>query len=297
MRNVLVVYHPNDERFANQLVDKLKYQARLDAWVYLPSRRSRKDWRAEVEQVTRRALAQIVVLTPHTLESVIVEHAWNVALEQRIPIILVMIKPTDFDGIKRHTKLVDFTQTQPWDDLLAHLKDVVLTHLLKDLYAPQVAVRKSAAESLGALRDSRALPNLLDMSRDESEQVRGAAVWALGQIHDKRAINHLTKALKDPDSMVRVLAADALAEVGSTDVVPVLVEALDDGHNRVRKAAADALGWLGDAGAVPGLIAHLDDPDPEVGAAVEMALWELGTPDALNALESHTGNQQSEKTE
>lgn len=297
MRNVLVVYHPNDERFADQLVDKLKYQARLDAWVYLPSRRSRKDWRAEVEQVTRQALAEIVVLTPHTLESVVAEYAWSAALEQRKPVILVMIKPTGFDGIKRHTKLVDFTQSQPWDELLTHLKDVVLTHLLKDLYAQAVAVRKSAAESLGALRDSRAVPNLLDMCHDASEQVRGAAVWALGQIHDKRAINHLTKALKDSDSMVRVLAADALAEVGSTDVVPALVEALSDVHDRVRKAAADTLGWLGDAGAVPGLIARLNDPDPDVNAAIEMALWELGTPEALKALEAQTGNQRSGKSE
>jgi HEAT repeat protein len=297
MRNVLVVYHPNDERFANQLVDKLKYQARLDAWVYQPSRRSRRDWRAEVEQVARQALAQIVVLSPYTLESVIAEHAWNVGLEYRTPIILVMIKPTDFDGIKRHTRMVDFTQTRPWDDLLTHLKDVVLTHLLKDLYAQSVAMRKSAAESLGAMRDSRAVPNLLDMYQDQSEQVRGAAVWALGQIRDKRALNQLAKALKDPDSMVRVLAADALAEIGSTDCVPDLIGALGDGHNRVRKAAADALGWLGDASAVPGLIAHLPDPDPEVSAAVEMALWELGTPEALNALEAWADNQKSEKTE
>jgi HEAT repeat protein len=70
-----------------------------------------------------------------------------------------------------------------------------------------------AALALGRLKDSKAVPELLDLLEDTNGNVRFAAAEALGQICDVRAIDGLIARLKDEDEGVRAKARWALSRL------------------------------------------------------------------------------------
>jgi HEAT repeat protein len=85
-----------------------------------------------------------------------------------------------------------------------------LTIALKDSYGP---VRWAAATSLGLIRDTRAVPALIDSLKSGDGKLRMLAATALGHIRDGRAIEPLTYALKDESAQVRRNAQRALEEI------------------------------------------------------------------------------------
>jgi hypothetical protein len=71
--------------------------------------------------------------------------------------------------------------------------------------SPMWVDRASAAERLGRIGSSRAVPALLRVVRDikdEDEDVRGAALRALGRIRDPRALPGLIEALGYPEASI-----------------------------------------------------------------------------------------------
>lgn len=107
------------------------------------------------------------------------------------------------------------------------------------------AYRQMAAESLGELKDLRAVESLLATLTDSDARVRVAAAEALGQIKDARAVEPLVVALKDSDSPVRMAAAKALGQIKDVRAVDPLVAALSDSEPLVRVKAAKALDQIG----------------------------------------------------
>ena len=95
-------------------------------------------------------------------------------------------------------------------------------------------VRESAAAVLGAVRDSRAIPALVECLANDPAEVRRAAVWALGEIRDARAVEALMRATSDEDYSVRAQAIEAIDEMGSVAViagVATVVHVLGQGGN------------------------------------------------------------------
>lgn len=76
-------------------------------------------------------------------------------------------------------------------------------------------VRASAAAVLGAVRDNRAIPALVECLANDPAEVRRAAVWALGEIRDARAVEALMRAASDEDYRVRAQAIEAIDAMGS----------------------------------------------------------------------------------
>jgi HEAT repeat protein len=76
-------------------------------------------------------------------------------------------------------------------------------------------MRESAAKALGAIRDRRAIPVLVQVAQDvyEDSRVRRAAVRALGVIGNREAVPFLKAALNDDDENIRVCAAFALQKI------------------------------------------------------------------------------------
>jgi HEAT repeat protein len=93
---------------------------------------------------------------------------------------------------------------------------------------PDLWVRYSAAEALGTIGDHRAIPPLMEVSRDRSEMIRRAAIRSLGLLQDSRAIPVLVQALEDSDVQVRLFAADGLAQIGHEGALPQLRQRLQD---------------------------------------------------------------------
>jgi HEAT repeat protein len=118
----------------------------------------------------------------------------------------------------------------------------VLRHALA---GPAWVARRNAAWALGALKDSEAVPALIDALKDSDAGVREQVAWALGAIGDRRAVDALVAALGDAAANVRRQAAWALGAIGDHRAVPGLTKALKDQDTGVRKQAAWALGAIG----------------------------------------------------
>jgi HEAT repeat protein len=125
--------------------------------------------------------------------------------------------------------------------------------LIQALGNSDSAVRRAAAEALGAIGDPQAIPALIQALGDDWGNVRFAAAEALGKLGDPQAVPALIQALGDDWGNVRFAAAEALGKLGDPQAVPALIQALGDSGWDVRCAAAEALGKLGDPQAVPAL--------------------------------------------
>lgn len=157
--------------------------------------------------------------------------------------------------------------------------------LIQALQAPQVVVRRVAAQALGEREDAAAVGPLMQvLEKDEDAGVRGAAARALGKIEDPTASDALARATRDSHSTVRYEAARALGEIGLPVPPPALLDALKDADPQVRRAAARAVGEFEDPDAVPPLSPLIRDSDPKVRRAAVRALADTETPAAYEVL-------------
>lgn len=149
------------------------------------------------------------------------------------------------------------------------------------------AVRRSILTALGRIGEPRALPTVLEATRDEGPQVAGAGAFALAQIATRheipeqlhaQAVETLLERLrtarrKQQGPQVREAILAAMGAVGDPRFEPVLREALDDEAAVVRMAAIDGLVRCCDE---PGeAIARLASNDPDRGVR-QAALTALG---------------------
>jgi len=181
--------------------------------------------------------------------------------------------------------------------------------------------RSKAARALGLVRDAGAVPALVALLDDASDQVRAAAVDALGLIGDGAAIEallgrlgqqsrhqqaRLVEALRrigpsvtasivargaaDPEE--RILLAEVLALVGGAGARATVLEWTADEDARVRAAAWRAIGaiGIGDRAAYHALRA-LGDDDPRVRAQAAQALGRTGRADVVPYLASHLDDE------
>ncbi len=148
---------------------------------------------------------------------------------------------------------------------------------IADLKSDQVAVRVTAAKTLGRAAQSSAVPPLIDALSDTSPAVRREAAKALGQIKDSRAADALIKSLSDPDKNVRHYVAYALGEIKDPRATGVLLDALDDAEWCVRDQAAWALREIAD----PQMAGQLARAMATEHADLAQLVWILrGIPDA-----------------
>ena len=111
-----------------------------------------------------------------------------------------------------------------------------------------VQVRSTAAQALGILRDSHAVPALVLALKDESPIVRMHAANALAEINyesEQSVLTALLGAIQDLDPGVRTAAAVAIGKSGDKHCCDLLrgVAKMDQDEN-VRQAAGQALSRL-----------------------------------------------------
>jgi hypothetical protein len=107
-------------------------------------------------------------------------------------------------------------------------------------------VRVAAVQILGEIRDSGALPVLIDiLAHDESLNLRAQAAAAIGKLGGPQAQRALLEALGDPAWQVRGQAAKALGRIGHPGAAHTLALAMPDSSWWVRVNCAEALARLG----------------------------------------------------
>ncbi len=118
-----------------------------------------------------------------------------------------------------------------------------LALIARALQNERASLLSQAAQTLGSMKSTLAIPALEIALRDEDAGVRGQAACALGEIESTDAIPALEIALRDEDAGVRQQAAWALGRIGDREAAEALVEALEDeSEDVVREAAMWALG-------------------------------------------------------
>lgn len=147
--------------------------------------------------------------------------------------------------------------------------------------SPDSQLRQFVAYLLGQAGDPRAIEPLIDALQDEHVGVRGAAANALGNIGDSAAVPYLLPLLRHTNPQLVVWAAFALTRLGrdSFDVLENMMQAED---LDVRRSTILAFQQLGDPRAIPLLLTVTRDDskrfsaDSTLGEAAVRALQHLG---------------------
>jgi hypothetical protein len=111
--------------------------------------------------------------------------------------------------------------------------------------SPELQIREDryyAAHLFGDLKDSRAVPILIPLLKDE--EVNWIVPWSLGEIGDKSAIPPLIETLNDKSPDMRVLAIYALEKLKAKEALPQIRALLDDDE----RIHFDGLGSVSEAG-------------------------------------------------
>jgi len=146
---------------------------------------------------------------------------------------------------------------------------------LRALGADVPELRMAAANALGELEESDAVPKLTDRFSDPDPRVRARAARAVGQIGDPRAITPLESLLSDANGTVRREAADALGQIGNRQALQALLDLYDDEDERVRRVAVGAFGRFSNDRPVEYLVSALGDSSPAVRRTAVYSLVEL----------------------
>lgn len=172
--------------------------------------------------------------------------------------------------------------------------EATLPALQRALTDPNIRVRLSALEALGALGDdaSTLIPDLVRTLTDRDRFVRWSAARVLGGLakfdqHAASVVAGLDRMLCDPDTSVRIAAVRALAEYKTASIaaLPGLVDQLVKADFEVRVEVINTLLAIGieSAPAIPALTENLGSSDPRVRRAAAEALGRFG-PTAASAV-------------
>lgn len=143
---------------------------------------------------------------------------------------------------------------------------------------PDYEVRMRSAEALGSSRRSKraVAALLLTLDQDVDELVRAEAADSLGAIGDSRAARGLKRALGDRSRLVRMYAASSLGEVGNRRDCAVIRNRLYiERRADVRVGLLTALHMLGDDAALARMLKSIDHPDYHVRCVVANAISSL----------------------
>ena len=119
-------------------------------------------------------------------------------------------------------------------------------------------IRQYLAIAMGATKDERYVPTLIDAIQSSDIGVVQACAFALGNIGSTEAIKPLTELLDEPDPQVRLHSVIALGKIGGQTVVPYLKKMLTDIEPNVRWDAAIGLAKQKDSTARTILLDLLD---------------------------------------
>lgn len=159
----------------------------------------------------------------------------------------------------------------------------VIARAMRDTRSWRRSRRAIAAHLLGAAAVPAAMPDLVRLTQDRSEEVRRVAARGLGRMSDGRGVRALISALEEPRVLSQGTVGLSMVRMGPA-AAPTLRDALSSEDMSVRGVAADVLGHLGDTEAVSGLIGLLGDDEPTVRMAAAAALRRIGSPQARDPL-------------
>ena len=159
-----------------------------------------------------------------------------------------------------------------------------VVRLLKDEFVP---VRFAAAVTIGDTGYAQAKGDVIQLLRDNDENVRLAASYALFKLGGKNASDEaIGKAIKSSDQKVRANAAFLLGKTGDKGAIEMLHEAIRDesSDDRVRLNSIEAIAKLGDERIYQKIWAMLISAYADDRVFGIQAMGALGTAQAKDAI-------------
>lgn len=164
------------------------------------------------------------------------------------------------------------------EPLAGHLYDALLAVAQND--REEMAVRRSAIESLGVYDDAAVTALITDLYDRGSIEDRTSALFAMGRSVNPRWLPTVLDEIEAEEHEIRFEAARTLGLIGRSEGVPDLIGRLEDEDTAVRFAAVIALGQIGSRAATNALREHrADADDDEWTDAIDTALAEAGLSD------------------
>ncbi|MGQ4832492.1 MAG: HEAT repeat domain-containing protein [Candidatus Asgardarchaeia archaeon] len=222
--------------------------------------------------------------------------------------------------------ILEMLEVEEDDDLIQRAKDVLLslvdrsiyTDLLPFLKSKKPIVRGIVCELLGTIKESKAVPYLINLLSDKNKEVkklaaeaignigdrqagkliinliekhRGnytfieGAIWALGELKETRAEKILIELASNGNPEIRVSAIWALGKLRSVNGLSVIFRGLSDKNVDVRYESVISLGKIRDSEAIPYLLDALDkESDEEVKVAIIETLVKLNNSKVIPAI-------------
>jgi hypothetical protein len=206
------------------------------------------DWDKTVKFVNQPENESLKVLVDSLFiqaTAINVEHTDKVGPAKKT---LIEMKENSIPYLVRKLSFRDAREIQTLVDILGKMPEATLpvAAILGDLQNEDNWRVRNACRVLGELKDTAAVPYMIDVLNHPDYQVRGYALTAIGNTKDTSAFNWVALALADSVEVVRKSAVYALGELQDERGVDYLIYALDDPHYSVRMAAAEALGKMGE---------------------------------------------------
>ncbi len=125
-------------------------------------------------------------------------------------------------------------------------------------------VRKMIADILGRLELPAATPILIEMLKDNNDNVRSSAIEGLGRITDQSIVDYLIDLL-GRDDWVTLFAVESLGRQGNSKAIRPLVNLIKSSDNiDVQSMAIDALSHIGGKESVAGMLEIIDIVNQEI---------------------------------
>lgn len=154
------------------------------------------------------------------------------------------------------------------------------SELISQLNDQDEVNRRAAAEDLGYLGNSEAIPSLVIALGDHDRSVAEAAAQSLAMIGGENVVNKISSLLTSEKPSVRNDVAEILVEIGES-AVPSLVSALHVPDKDTRQFAVDSLSQINSNNARESLISALNDPEINVAVSAVIALGNLKSANAV----------------
>ena len=155
-------------------------------------------------------------------------------------------------------------------EILTRLGRQSLPCLFAEMQCDDRDVRKFILDILGEIRDSSAVPLMIEALSDNDGNIRAAAAENLGKIASPEAVRPLLDLMEEADLLLRFTILQALGQIGSDVPVEPLLKWSQE--PLLRKALYDCLGQLGGAEVIAELVQGLADERPNVRHAALLAL-------------------------
>lgn len=181
---------------------------------------------------------------------------------------------TDLNGLSSDDPMI----RQNASDQIAQRGIAVVPVLVQVLMEHSVRGLPEVAKLLGRLRDTRAIPALIQAGKIGDEDLRVAAVSALTAFREPEVLEELLAEANRPNPAVQGYIAHTLGNFQDSRALPILSKLAKHKSEEVAFQAVSAIGDLGDPSGIRVLRQMLSRKEPIVRDAAAGALRRLGGP-------------------